>query len=353
VDPIPILHTSSDGPFLRRSLLLLTLLAGFALIWYAADVFILAFLGILLAILLDALTQWTAARTKLARGWCFLLVVLAVAALVAIGIWQLGPRVILQANQLVGSLPRLLGNVRQYLGKYEWGKVILRQMPAELGTNVIGKATALSSKTFEAISGVVVALIVGLYVGADPQFYIRGLLRLFPPDKANMAERVLAEVGYTLRWWILGQLVPMIVLGAATMAGLWLLGVPLAFTLGLFTALMVFIPYLGSLIALLATVLVALTQSATLVLYSAVFFLGIHAAEAYLLTPIVQKRAVFLPPALTILVQLLMGILLGFLGLMVATPLTAAALVLVKMLYLHEKPEHHAESPPSAQRGAA
>ncbi len=71
------------------------------------------------------------------------------------------------------------------------------------------------------------------------------------------------------------------------------------------------------------------------------FYLGVHTAEGYLLTPLVQRRAVYMPPALTILAQVMMGLLLGFLGLALATPLTAATLVLVKMLYLHQRPEHH------------
>ncbi len=126
-----------------------------------------------------------------------------------------------------------------------------------------------------------------------------------------------------------------------TTIGLWLLHVPLAFTLGLLTAFMIFIPYIGSLIALAVTLLVALIQGPTQVLYVTILFLGVHIAEGYLLTPMVQRRAVYLPPALTILSQVVMGMLLGFLGLALATPLTAAVLVLVEMLYLRESPRHH------------
>jgi predicted PurR-regulated permease PerM len=131
------------------------------------------------------------------------------------------------------------------------------------------------------------------------------------------------------------------VLGIASMIGLYLLRVPLAFTLGLFTGFMIFIPYIGSLIALAVTLAVAATQGGMTVLYVTLLFLGIHVAEGYLLTPLVQRRAVHLPPGLTIISQVLMGLLLGFLGLALATPLTAAGLVLVKMLYLHERPERH------------
>jgi predicted PurR-regulated permease PerM len=104
---------------------------------------------------------------------------------------------------------------------------------------------------------------------------------------------------------------------------------------------MIFIPYIGSIIAFGVTVLVTLVQGMTTVWYVTLLFVGVHIAEGYLLTPFVQRRAVYIPPALTIVSQVLMGTLLGFLGLALATPVAAVSLVLVKMLYLHEKPRHH------------
>jgi len=124
------------------------------------------------------------------------------------------------------------------------------------------------------------------------------------------------------------------------MVGLWALGVPLAFALGLLTGVMIFIPYVGSWIAFVPTVLVSLTQGTHTAIYVAVLYLAVHAVEGYVLTPLVQKRAVLLPPVLTILSQLFMWKVSGLLGVALATPIAAAALVLVKVLYLHEEVEH-------------
>ena len=88
-------------------------------------------------------------------------------------------------------------------------------------------------------------------------------------------------------------------------------------------------------------VLATAVQGSSLVLYVTLLFIGIHLAEGYFLTPLVQRRAVYLPPALTIFSQVLLGLLVGFIGLALATPLAAAALVAVKVLYLHEAPRHH------------
>ena len=128
----------------------------------------------------------------------------------------------------------------------------------------------------------------------------------------------------------------MIIIGVLTAVGLWLLGVPLALTLGLLAALLTFIPNIGPILAVVPAALLALLQSPTRALYVVLLYLGIQTVESYLLTPLMQKRTVSLPPALTIFAQVLMGILVGRIGLVLATPLTAALFVLVKMLYVED-----------------
>jgi len=186
----------------------------------------------------------------------------------------------------------------------------------------------------------VVILVVGLYGALNARDYSEGLLALIPQKHRGAVTEVSERVIYTLRWWLIGQLVPMVVLGAATMIGLWCLGVPLAFVLGLLTGAMIFIPYVGSWIAFVPTVLVSLTRGTETTIYVVVLYLAVHAVEGYVLTPLVQKRAVLLPPVLTILSQLLLWKISGLLGVALATPIAAATLVVIKMVYLHEEVEH-------------
>jgi predicted PurR-regulated permease PerM len=252
------------------------------------------------------------------------------------------PRIADQVNDLIHKLPLGLERMRLYLNSRPWGQTLLQHLPGVLASaNLTAEISTVAEKAFEGLAGLVVIAVVGLYAGASPSLYERGLLSLFPTRRRDRAREVLGEVAYTLRWWILGQLVPMGVLAIVTWIGLWLIGVNLAFTLGIFTGVMVFIPYIGSLIAFAVTLLAVLIQGPAQIWPVVLLYVGIHAAEGYLLTPLIQKRAVYVPPALTILAQMLMGLLLGFLGFALATPLTAAAMVGVKMLYLHERPEHH------------
>jgi predicted PurR-regulated permease PerM len=128
----------------------------------------------------------------------------------------------------------------------------------------------------------------------------------------------------------------MIVIGVLIGAGLWLIGVPLWFLLGLLAALFNFIPNFGPFVSYIPSVLLALAIGPSAAIWVTVLFIVAQSFEGYLLTPLVQRKAVLLPPALTITTQVLLGILVGILGVMLAAPLTAAVLVVVKMLYVEE-----------------
>jgi predicted PurR-regulated permease PerM len=337
---MPLRHSTAE--FARRVVVVLALTAAVALVWYASEVFLLAFAGALVAIFLDFLAAKLAGKTGIGRGKAFAIVAGGISLALAVAVWVLAPRVADQISALIHILPIGFERLQSELQKKEWGRELLSQLPSMIASaDLTHRLSTLLNRVFEGVVALVVIAAAGLYLGADPELYRRGFLQLVPEGRRARTAEVLSELRYTLLWWVLGQMVPMVVLGIATTIGLALLGVHLAFTLGLFTGFMIFIPYIGSVIALIVTVLVALTEGSNTVLYVVLWFLGVHIAEGYLLTPMVQKRAVYLPPGLTILSQVLLGLLVGFLGLALATPLTAAGMVLVQMLYLHKGPKHH------------
>ena len=336
----PQLHKSARHEFVTRAVTVILLVAAAALIWYAGEVLLLTFGGLLLAVLLDSFAEWLSGFAGLRRGWAFAIVVISLFVLAGLTAWEVVPHVADQISGLIHSFPQTLARMQRYLNGRDWGRTLLQHLPDMLGSaNLTGDLSTFAKKASEGVIGLVVVAVVGLYAGANPTLYERGVLKLFPDEHRDRAREVLGGVIHTLRWWMLGQLVPMIAVGIATLVAFELMDVQPAFTLSLFTGAMIFIPYIGSLIAFGVVLLLVLVQGLTKVLYVTVFFLAIHVAEGYLLTPNVQKRAVYLPPALTIVTEVLMGLLLGFLGFALATPLTAAALVLVRMLYLHEAPE--------------
>jgi predicted PurR-regulated permease PerM len=128
----------------------------------------------------------------------------------------------------------------------------------------------------------------------------------------------------------------MSIVGILTSLGLWLLGVPLPITLGFVAAFLTFIPNLGPLLAAVPQALLALNVGPQTVVYVLIFNLVLQGVESYLFTPIIQRHEVTLPPILTIAAQLLMGVLFGIIGVMMAAPLVVATMVIVQMLYVHD-----------------
>jgi predicted PurR-regulated permease PerM len=146
----------------------------------------------------------------------------------------------------------------------------------------------------------------------------------------------LDSVADTLWWWLVAKIASMLVVGALTWIGLVALNVPLAFTLAVIASLLTFIPNIGPVLSAVPAMLLGLLQSPITAVWVALLFIVIQTVESYLITPVFQQRAISLPPALVIAAQVLMGVLSGGLGLIVATPLAAAISVLVKELYMRD-----------------
>jgi predicted PurR-regulated permease PerM len=166
--------------------------------------------------------------------------------------------------------------------------------------------------------------------------YVRGTIRLVPPDYRLRAGEILGALGYTLKWWLIGQGVTMLVVAVATWLGLWALGVPLAFVLGVIAGLFNFIPNFGPLFSAVPATLLALTVSPERAIAVIILFIVLQNLEGNVLTPLIQRKAVDLPPALGIIAQILLGILVGPVGLILAWPLCAAVVLAVKMLYVED-----------------
>ncbi len=333
--PSRTVHLSEgDRAFARRVVIVIALGGLVALLCYTAELLLLAFAGVLGAVLASSGAHWVRRLTGFSRGVSYFLVLLLSAIIVAALLWLLVPRVVVEVSQLTTAIPQALENARAYLNRYAWGRAIVSQTAnIDFGT-IATKVTSVGTALVNVAIAVTVTVVLTGYLGEDPHYYERGFVALLPRSSRQKSRDVLAKIGSTLRRWLLGQSVPMVVLGILTMIGLLVFGVPLAFTLSLLTGVLIFIPFVGAVIAFIATALVTLSYDPSKLLSVTILFLAIHIMEGYVLTPLVQKRAVYLPPAVTILAQVLMSSLFGFLGLILATPLAAATLVVVENLYM-------------------
>ena len=173
-----------------------------------------------------------------------------------------------------------------------------------------------------------------IYFAANPTLYIKGLVTLVPQHRRARTYDVLDKVAHVLRWWFLGQLIDMAVVGIVTVIGLALIGMPMPLALGVLAGVLTFVPYFGAILAAIPALAIALGQSFHMAILTAIVFAICHVVEGYVVSPLVQDRMVRLPPALLILSMTFIGSLFGPMGVVMATPMAAAGLVLVSEFYV-------------------
>ena len=190
------------------------------------------------------------------------------------------------------------------------------------------------SQTIAVFAGVLLIIFMAIYIAAEPSLYHRGLMHMFPHRVRDRAGEVLSAIATVLRRWLVTQLIAMVAIGAVTTVALLILDVKAAFALGLIAGLLEFIPTVGPILSAVPAVAMAFLDSPQKALTVVAVYVGIQFLENHLLIPMLMKGGVNVPPVLTILGQALFTILFGFLGLMVAVPVLAAVMVVVKMLYV-------------------
>jgi predicted PurR-regulated permease PerM len=331
---------SGLADFARRVVLALLILALAYLLWRGAHVLLLAFAGLLLAVFLSALSEWLSLRTGLPyRGALAIVVVGLVLLMGGLG-WLLANRLAAQIAQLAEKLPQSLAEVRDYLEAYPWGRLLQEKAPraAEALANAgdFPQVTGLVSGVAGFLEAAVVIAFVGIFGAAEPEVYRAGLLHLVPRGQRRRVSEALQAVAFNLRWWLVGQILLMVLMGITTATGLWLIGVPMALALGVIAGILELIPYIGAWLAAVPAALIALMLGPWHLAMTLALYLALHLLEGYVLAPLIQRHAVHLPPALLLVAQVLLGTLLGVLGLFVAAPLTVTAIVFVKMLYIED-----------------
>jgi len=316
-------------------------------IWFAVrvvDVLLVLFVAILFAVYLGAVTDLLGRRFHVPR-WLGLTLAVAgtLAAVVGLGAVLLPP-VIDQTQALVTSLPTTLTEVQNVLAHWAARYPVLRR--SALADPTSGLVGALITETMgflrasilpyiragglALIEGVSV-FVMALYLARNPSVYRDGVVSLVAPQHRVAAAHLLDDAGQTLRAWVAGQLLAMVVLGTLTTLGLLILGAPYWLAFGVFAGAAAIVPFFGT---LLSTVVPALFVVSTgdWVKVVAVLLLGVvvHVIEANVVGPLIMERKVALPPVLTIASVLVMGTLLGIVGLVVAVPVLALAVVVVR-----------------------
>jgi predicted PurR-regulated permease PerM len=336
------LQSRRQGPddftsFARRVLFIAALIVLGFLAWELRRAFLLIFSGALLALVLRILAapfvHWTPLRTGAAISvvLIFLLILISSAGL------MLGSELSSQLAELWTRLPEFANRAELYFEQSALVKAVTHVLgsPAQ-AFNVLTTQNALNAATvtFGLFVDVLIIVFLGLFFAYAPQAYINGLVALIPAAQRLRARDVLSATGQALRLWLAGQFASMVTIGSISWIGLSLLNVPLALGLAFLAFLFEFIPVIGPVIAAIPAILVGLSISPLLGLWVTLLYVGIHLIESYAVVPLLQRWAVHVPPALTVIGIVIFGGLFGWMGVVLATPLMVTTIVWVKKIYL-------------------
>ncbi|MFH5806476.1 AI-2E family transporter [Alienimonas sp. DA493] len=189
----------------------------------------------------------------------------------------------------------------------------------------------------------------GLFLAINPAMYRDGAVSLFPDRQRGKLREVMNYSAEALWAWTKARLVAMAITGTLTGLALWALGIPLALTLAFLTALLVFVPNIGSLLAAVPPVLIAFQQGGLTPLWVLLAYVGVQMLESYVITPYVIGEGTGVPPALVITGQLVFGILFGALGVLFATPMILVAMIFITRYWINSALGHREVDPPGVE----
>jgi predicted PurR-regulated permease PerM len=323
--------------------------------WYFAATLFLIFAGMLLGVALNAMTAMLGRIVQMPHALRLTIVCLVLAGLLSGVVFLGGATIRQQATALSDTIKSQLVSVKALLEKngidtsyFELGSPNAapadsstpataappRNLPsagalASSGGAIVSQTFRLLLGTVSAVGNFFIVLFLGLTFAAQPAVYRKGLLFMAPARHRARATVIVDRIGETLERWLIAQIITMFVVFAVTWIGLAIIGIPGSFILGVQAGLLAFIPTVGALIAGLIVVLASLASGWVAAVSALVLFLGVHALESYILTPIIQRQALDIPPATLFAFQILLGVVFGIWGIALALPLIAIVKVLI------------------------
>lgn len=289
---------------------------------------LLIFGGLVFAAMLDGGVRLLGRVLPIGRAWRLLVVSLGVVAFLVGTFWLTGVQVAQQAQQLGATLQFQFERVSAWVASYGLtpGREDLKTL-AERAMGSVGMITSYAIGAFGALTSLFMMMVIGLFVAIEPDLYGRGLQWMVPTRNRAEFALTVQRMGVTMRRLLAGRLLGMVAEGVLTTAALALGGVPMALLLGIITGILAFIPNIGAFISGVLMVAVGFSAGPEAGLWAIGTYFVVQTFDGYVLLPMVAKKTVDLPPALTLSTQILASTLFGVLGLALADPMTAMAKV--------------------------
>ena len=325
--------------------------------WYFAATLFLIFAGVLLGVALTAMANMLGRVVKLPHSLRLTVVCLVLAGVLSGILFLGGATIAQQTTVLTNTIKSQLVDLKAFLERngvdtslFDFGSLngaasdqAAPATPATPTTHSLPSAGTIASSggaifsqslklilgTVSAVGNFFIVLFLGLAFAVQPGVYRNGLLFIAPAKHRARTTIIIDRIGWTLERWLIAQIITMAAVFFVTWVGLAIIGIPSSFILGIQAGLLAFIPTVGAILGGLIVVLASLASGWVAALSAFILFLGVHALESYVLTPIIQRQALDIPPATLFGFQILLGVVFGIWGLALALPLMAIAKVMI------------------------
>lgn len=333
------------------------------LLVYLSSALLALFGAMVFAAMIDGGARLLGRVLPIGRGWRIGIVLLLSTAFILWLGYFAGSTVATEA----AAFPQIVGAQLDQLVAWARGKGIdvsmdqLRNYAGNLSSG-FGTVTRALGGILGGLTTTLLIAIIGIYVALEPQLYERGVAWMLPEQKRDGFYKTLKRMGYTMRRLMAGRLAGMVFEALFTYAMLaWIAplvvgeAVPMAALLAILTGLLAFVPNLGAIISGVLMILVGFSGGASMGIYTIVVYLVVQNIDGYLVVPMIAKKTVDLAPALVLAMQLIMGILFGIVGLLLADPLLAMIKVALERraeAVAEDKAADGENGPEPAARGA-
>jgi predicted PurR-regulated permease PerM len=300
----------------------------------AFNVLLMILAGVLIAVYFHGFGDLIERKTKLNRRLSMIISVGGSFVFLGTLLWFMGSKMQDQISVLSDSLPNTITAAKVKMDETHTGRKILTYLSGDNSEKLFSTAQQFFSTSFGVMGNLYVIILLAIFFTANPSIYKNGIIMLVPPKNKSLARVAIDRISTALKGWLKGTMLSMVLITLLIATGLTVMGIPGAMVLAMFTGMLKLIPNFGSMAAMIPGVLLALTVSTNTAIIVALIYVISQTIVSNIVTPLIQKRMINLPPALTIISQVIMGTLSGALGIILAVPLLAIIIILVDELYV-------------------
>lgn len=324
-------------------------------IWLSRSIILLALAAIILVVLITMPIRFLV-RRGMKRSLATIISLVGIIALIGLLVMVALPTLVEQFTTLAtDTVPRgiaalveawdnpqpgsPLEAIRPLLENIEINNELINNLAQQLGSalsNISVSVVPVVSGVASTILNILIVIFLSMYFLSDPQMHEEGVVKLFPIWYRSRIREILDRIDLTLRGWLKATLLSMIFVGVGTGVGLAILGIREAVALGVLAGVLAFVPNFGPIIALIPSLAVGIEQTPQNLGWIFVIIYGISFIQSQVVGPLLVSESIQLPAVLVLLGQIIAGGFFGFLGIMLAVPITAILMVLVQEIYIKD-----------------